>query len=813
MRERPGAWPANPPRSLVRIFSIMAISAGLWTVGARYAPSGPHEMAPGLSKSQSVAAFLQPPYPGTAPENSIFDHYQNPGQADADKKIVAFTGAEATYNCPPGQSPPPGSDGIHCFDNADPTFKLIYWSYSIGDWLSYDEHHGIDYGIQYQPVFAAADSDQVVAAGWADPQDHTADYGLSIRLHHLNGYQTIYGHLSAIAVGCIGSSCPGQGPRAGQVIGISGNTGNSRGPHLHFEVRNASGYAVDPYGWTGAGDDPWVRNQPDSLWLSNPSVKPSSGTTVLPTGPELPYPSAPSGGLVVDDGDDGFSEAPAGCWTIVSTTPSQSVNGSMRWTTPRTQAPATCTARWAFPPTLWAGNYEVYVHIPSVHATSTGAVYTIAHNGHLGQAVIDQELFGDPRYTLEQWVYVGLYDFAGAGEEYISLGNQTLDLASEVSSRELGADAVWFVPMNLPPSPTPTNTPTPSSTPTATPVPTSTPTPTSTPNAQGFFLTGPFQFTITTISGQQYAYHVVAQEQPAQTAFAGIVIDSDYVRNFFADAHVLGYDPSLHGASSPWDQGAGWYCRTSGWSQDADACTFASGVLGQSFNLPRPLSWNRDGWPGSTVYSALGIESVPCCSWPSVTGNFTVYYIWHSYPPTPTPSPTLEPCTCFLDWVKGLCTYQGGSSSGLRLQTMGRSLQDVYIDLTLFRRVRDEVMMQTPEGQRLVQLYDQNSLEIISILQEDPALREEGLAVLDMWQPNLQILVDSGGGTVNITPEQVQAVQSFLDHLSAEASPELQQDIAGEEERTPLQAFVGLTMSEGWRLVNENKVYLPYVTR
>ncbi|MGD0574970.1 MAG: hypothetical protein ABSB61_06330 [Anaerolineales bacterium] len=168
--------------------------------------------------------------------------------------------------------------------------------------------------------------------------------------------------------------------------------------------------------------------------------------------------------------------------------------------------------------------------------------------------------------------------------------------------------------------------------------PTRTPTPTQ--NAQGFSITGPFQFKITTTSGQQYAHHVLSQGQPGQTAFAGIVVHSDYVRNFFADAHALGYDPSLHGASSAWDQGAGWYCLTSGLSQDAVACTFASALLRQSFNILRPLGyWNREGSPGTTVYSAFGVESVPCCSWPPVTGNFTVYYIWHSYASAPTPTP------------------------------------------------------------------------------------------------------------------------------------------------------------------------------
>jgi hypothetical protein len=63
-------------------------------------------------------------------------------------------------------------------------------------------------------------------------------YGLSIRMP--NGTRTIYGHLSEI------KAHVGDKIHAGDVIGLSGNTGNSTGPHLHFGMKNASGQFVDP---------------------------------------------------------------------------------------------------------------------------------------------------------------------------------------------------------------------------------------------------------------------------------------------------------------------------------------------------------------------------------------------------------------------------------------------------------------------------------------------------------------------------------------------------------------------------------------
>ena len=87
-------------------------------------------------------------------------------------------------------------------------------------------HKGIDIGVSYQPIYAAA-------SGIAYNAYNPGGYGTYVMLFHGNGYVTLYGHLSTSKV------ADGQTVSKGQVIAISGNSGGSTGPHLHFEIRKA----------------------------------------------------------------------------------------------------------------------------------------------------------------------------------------------------------------------------------------------------------------------------------------------------------------------------------------------------------------------------------------------------------------------------------------------------------------------------------------------------------------------------------------------------------------------------------------------
>lgn len=98
-------------------------------------------------------------------------------------------------------------------------------------------HNGLDFGVPIgTAVYATADGTVLRA-----DMDKTG-YGLHIRIQH-DGYMSLYGHLHSVA------ALAGQHVAAGQVIGESGNTGNSTGPHLHFEVRTVASNCrstVDP---------------------------------------------------------------------------------------------------------------------------------------------------------------------------------------------------------------------------------------------------------------------------------------------------------------------------------------------------------------------------------------------------------------------------------------------------------------------------------------------------------------------------------------------------------------------------------------
>jgi murein DD-endopeptidase MepM/ murein hydrolase activator NlpD len=116
----------------------------------------------------------------------------------------------------------PGSCGPQPIGGASGWVRPIN-SYSVTRGYT-DWHPGIDLAANPgTPVFAA-NSGTVIFAGWSN-----WGYGYAVVLSH-GPFQTLYGHLSSVGVRC------GNTVVAGQVIGAVGSTGNSSGPHLHFEL-------------------------------------------------------------------------------------------------------------------------------------------------------------------------------------------------------------------------------------------------------------------------------------------------------------------------------------------------------------------------------------------------------------------------------------------------------------------------------------------------------------------------------------------------------------------------------------------------
>ncbi|MDT0494335.1 M23 family metallopeptidase [Streptomyces sp. NPDC012600] len=110
---------------------------------------------------------------------------------------------------------------------------------SGGALWSSGSHSGVDFRAASGSSVVAVGAGTVVEAGWGGA------YGNNIVLRMADGTYTQYGHLSSIGVSV------GQSVTSGQQIGLSGSTGNSTGPHLHFEARTTPEYGsdMDPVGY------------------------------------------------------------------------------------------------------------------------------------------------------------------------------------------------------------------------------------------------------------------------------------------------------------------------------------------------------------------------------------------------------------------------------------------------------------------------------------------------------------------------------------------------------------------------------------
>ncbi|MGW0914763.1 M23 family metallopeptidase [Streptomyces sp. NPDC002784] len=117
--------------------------------------------------------------------------------------------------------------------------KSASYAQNGGMWQS--THSGQDFAVSTGTKVYAAHGGTVVKAGSNGAGDGPA-YGNAVVIKHGNGTYSQYAHLSKIQVKA------GQIVKTGQRIALSGNTGNSSGPHLHFEIRTTANYgtAVDP---------------------------------------------------------------------------------------------------------------------------------------------------------------------------------------------------------------------------------------------------------------------------------------------------------------------------------------------------------------------------------------------------------------------------------------------------------------------------------------------------------------------------------------------------------------------------------------
>jgi hypothetical protein len=270
---------------------------------------------------------------------------------------------------------------------------------------------------------------QVAAAASGTAYVHTDSYftednkclsreswGRWVEIRHNDGRRTFYAHLKSFAPGINGTTVS-----VGQVIGIMGNAGCAYATHLHFEVHDSAGRAVNP-------GDPRSCALSTALWQSCPA-------TIYNATP-------PSPAVVVIDDTSGYFAlyGPSQYWLTYPI----GYGGRMfaTWNNgPCSYGASVCPYGTDVNYAVWRPNipstrgYRVCAYIPSDHAYTTSARYKIGHAGGLSTVVINQQ-------PLVGWVSLGVYTFTAGTTGYVRLGDWT---SEAFATRQIGFDAIKFV--------------------------------------------------------------------------------------------------------------------------------------------------------------------------------------------------------------------------------------------------------------------------------------------------------------------------------------------------------------------------------
>lgn len=201
-------------------------------------PPAPTQPAPPAAATQAAQAAPPQAAPTAAP-------FSVPTAAPT--ALPTATPAPSQYPIPmepdilyqPGKTPFYIQDGPSCplqgtarVGDGRFTWPSNYQQLSGGPFT--EQHAGIDLGAPAGSPVYAADDGVIVFAGWTG-----TGYGNTVVIDHGNGFWSLYAHLSQVSAPC------GTPVKQGQRIAMSGNSGNSTGAHLHFELRVATGY-VNP---------------------------------------------------------------------------------------------------------------------------------------------------------------------------------------------------------------------------------------------------------------------------------------------------------------------------------------------------------------------------------------------------------------------------------------------------------------------------------------------------------------------------------------------------------------------------------------
>ncbi|MER6995488.1 LysM peptidoglycan-binding domain-containing M23 family metallopeptidase [Streptomyces sp. NPDC000410] len=133
---------------------------------------------------------------------------------------------------PAGKAAPAAKTRVAPFFAPVPSAVTTAYKTAGAMWSS-GYHTGADFAAATGTSVKAVGAGTVVSAGWS------GSYGNEVVIQHADGTYSQYAHLSQLSVSS------GQSVRGGEQIGLSGSTGNSSGPHLHFEVRTTPRYGSD----------------------------------------------------------------------------------------------------------------------------------------------------------------------------------------------------------------------------------------------------------------------------------------------------------------------------------------------------------------------------------------------------------------------------------------------------------------------------------------------------------------------------------------------------------------------------------------
>ena len=227
-----------------------AISSAVGTVGGLLATGGIIKMFKGLFGSKAGTAvksgFGKKAAIAAAVAASIYgivklvtgnddDTEESEDQGDGSRNVYGVGGDFGATGNTQGSAVQPLSGSPRV---SSPFGQVRHLTFNGKKSPSYGQPHGgVDFAVSTgTPVMAANDG---VVVGTPYDADGFGNY---VQVQHRDGHSSYYGHLASKGVS------EGQEVTAGQVVGVSGNSGNSTGPHLHFEVRRG-GIKVDPLGY------------------------------------------------------------------------------------------------------------------------------------------------------------------------------------------------------------------------------------------------------------------------------------------------------------------------------------------------------------------------------------------------------------------------------------------------------------------------------------------------------------------------------------------------------------------------------------